>query len=83
MQRSANVAQLLGVPRMCVALLTVAVVAGACGQPSNDGAAVVRDSAGIVIVESRRPAWSGAVGWQVAADPFLEGGYKVSGIPVP
>lgn len=50
----------------------IALACLACSR--GDGAApaaVVRDSAGITIVESTRPAWGEGEGWRVAADPTV------------
>ncbi len=43
----------------------------ACGHDSSNGSAIVLDSAGIVIVESRTPEWPENGGWRVADVPLL------------
>lgn len=42
-----------------------------CSHAGDDLGVVVRDSAGIRIVENRRPAWQGGRGWRVAREPSL------------
>ncbi len=43
----------------------------ACGRTSHDPGVIVRDSAGITIVENLAPVWDGAAGWRVAAAPTM------------
>jgi hypothetical protein len=50
------------------------VMAAACGGEGGAGAAsgpVVRDSAGITIVENREPTWEAGEAWLVDAEPVL------------
>lgn len=53
--------------------LTVAALAGlaACGESEGGSTAMVRDSAGVTIVESGGPAWAGDDGWRLSASPTL------------
>ena len=53
-------------------MFVAVAVLGGCSKGSEGSAAIVRDSAGVVVVESRRAAWIGDGGWQVAESPFLE-----------
>lgn len=53
----------------CVSLLTTAGCEGA--SPGAD-AVVVRDSAGVRIVESRAPAWEAGDAWRLSAEPVLQ-----------
>lgn len=50
------------------------VAAAGCGAgPSADGpAVVVRDSAGVAIVENARPVWTQATAWRIDEAPALE-----------
>ncbi len=43
------------------------------GEPARSGP-VVRDSAGLTVVENALPAWSEETGWRVADTPFLDMG---------
>lgn len=53
-------------------VLAASVVA-ACGAGDRaDTAPVVRDSAGITIVENSAPAWRPGEGWRIAAEPEVE-----------
>lgn len=53
-----------------VALLALALVA--CGGEKEAGSGVVvRDSAGVTIVESRTPLWAPGTGWEVAPEAFV------------
>jgi hypothetical protein len=55
------------------ASLVLLVAAAACGGAGDrSGGAVVRDSAGIQIVENSAPQWSEDEGWQLAEEPTLE-----------
>jgi hypothetical protein len=47
------------------------LLACACTAPVQDAAYAVRDSAGIELVESVRPEWSGDEAWRVADPPTL------------
>jgi hypothetical protein len=55
-------------------LSQIVVLCGACGGARDAPAFVARDSAGIEIVESSRPAWGDSAGWTVAASPVLDMG---------
>ncbi len=49
-----------------------AILSLACGDPGHgDGDFVVRDSAGITIVENHAAAWTDGNAWTLAADPSL------------
>ncbi|MEX0893485.1 MAG: hypothetical protein WEB88_15065 [Gemmatimonadota bacterium] len=66
-------------------LTTGAVLCAACGEPEAANqptdAVVVRDSAGVRIVENSQPEWSAGDGWRVAARPRLVlGGDEAAGI---
>ncbi|MGE0555148.1 MAG: hypothetical protein AB7R55_17095 [Gemmatimonadales bacterium] len=57
--------------RSAVASLAFCVAASSgCGAP-DDRTGVVRDSAGVVIVENRAPRWTAGQGWRVPADPTV------------
>lgn len=64
--RQAASIHLLGLAAL--ALLAV----GCAGRDSGDPAFQVRDSAGVRIVESRRPEWTAGAGWTVDFDPLLD-----------
>lgn len=72
--RSAAVVQ-LSVVRLLVVLLSVvplSVVLSSCGVGASDSpGSVVRDSAGIAIVENRVPAWEPGAEWRLSAEPSL------------
>ena len=57
-------------PRAATFLLAVGVAG--CAQGSSDSGASVRDSAGVVIVESSATVRSDDIGWQIAGSPFLD-----------
>jgi hypothetical protein len=48
------------------------VLVAACGRQPNTAAHVTRDSAGVVIVDDRAPAWKDASGWSLEAEPVLD-----------
>jgi len=55
-----------------LALLLVFPLQGACDRAgAAPGASVVRDSAGVRIVESTAPAWEGASAWRIADTPTV------------
>jgi len=56
--------------RRQIAVASIALTT-ACGGPSHDSGVVVRDSAGITIVENLSPVWGHGEGWQVAAAPTV------------
>lgn len=60
---------------------------GGCAEPQSDASVQVRDSAGVGIVENRRPAWGVGEGWRLSDEPTLSIGladgpteYQFSGI---
>lgn len=55
-----------------VAIVTVALAACAAGELGDEAGVVVRDSAGVRIVESHRPRWGEGEGWVVEAVPSLQ-----------
>jgi len=64
-----------GVPLRRARALVLALAFGmtACGAGERGGAgAVVRDSAGITIVENASPVWGVGEGWRVALEPAVE-----------
>lgn len=61
-------------------LCTPAVWACGQGSRSHADAFVVRDSAGVTLVESREPAWSQEDGWSLGAEPRLRIG-QIEGDP--
>ncbi len=72
-------------PRACIALLPVLAACG--GGDSAASGAVVRDSAGVRIVQSDRPAWKDGEGWTVGDAPSLdigvmdgEAAYQLDGV---
>lgn len=65
-----------------VAMLTVA-----CGGGQPDEMVIVRDSAGVTIVENRGAVWGSGAGWTLATEPVLEIGathdapeYELAGV---
>jgi len=52
----------------------IVLLACACVERGRDAAVTVRDSAGVIVVESHGPLWDDTVGWSVAAEPVLEVG---------
>lgn len=52
--------------------LLLACTLVACSAPERDPGMVVRDSAGITIIENAAPAWTAEEGWRVAAEPALD-----------
>ena len=73
--------------RQRILLPMLAALLPACAPSDDDGAAVVRrDSAGIVIVESFRPAWgdsaqTGSTAWWIDPEPLLDLTASGSGDP--
>ncbi|MGD2153322.1 MAG: hypothetical protein PVG79_08630 [Gemmatimonadales bacterium] len=61
--------RLLGTGSASIALLVALAGCGADGADSNG--AVIRDSAGVRIVENTAPLWSEGKGWQLAQQPAL------------
>lgn len=51
-------------------LLLAPVLAGCATEPAP--ATTARDSAGVRVVESRRPAWSDGEGWRVDPEPLMD-----------
>jgi hypothetical protein len=58
--------------RICVLAVLLGAVSACSRGDAADAASVVRDSAGVAIVESARAAWEEGEGWTVAAEPELE-----------
>jgi hypothetical protein len=56
--------------RSLLALSGVAVLVG-CGSAAHDTGAVVRDSAGITIVENTGPLWDEGEGWRISPEPWV------------
>ncbi len=54
--------------------LVLAVTLGACAQDTTSDPTVVRDSAGVQIVENMRPPRTEDAGWRVSAEPILQVG---------
>lgn len=63
---------------LCLGVL--AVVGCAPDLPDTSGERVVRDSAGVTIVENTVPAWSSAEVWRISEEPILDLGV-VAGDP--
>jgi hypothetical protein len=59
-----------------LAVFGIGVGLAACGVDESADPAVVRDSAGVQIVESRRPAWSEGAGWRLSTEPTLQIGVE-------
>ncbi|MDT8369737.1 MAG: hypothetical protein RQ745_11055 [Longimicrobiales bacterium] len=55
-------------------LIAASLLLAACGEgrPSGDADTIVRDSAGIEIVESGAPAWGSEASWRISPEPVLE-----------
>ncbi len=73
--------------RACARLaipLSLVVLASACGEEAPEAASsapVVRDSAGIRIVENHAPSWGEEEAWTVAAEPDLAIA-EIAGVPI-
>jgi hypothetical protein len=69
--------------RVVRTILAAAAVA-ACGTDQPSEPVVVRDSAGVRIVENFRPEWPEGQGWEIASQPalILEGALEVTGVAV-
>lgn len=63
-------------PRCFIGLL---LFAAACADAGGPASFVVRDSAGIRIVESHRPEWDITGGWSLSAEPMLQIGERDGG----
>ncbi len=59
--------------------LLAAIGLGACSSPADQSVAMVRDSAGIPIIESTEPVWDEGLGWTVEQSPALDLGAVGSG----
>jgi hypothetical protein len=73
-ERSRPAGATLRVARRCApcgTLLALALTVGAGSQPAAAQAPVVRDSAGVRIVENRAPAWGPGEAWRVETEPAL------------
>lgn len=55
------------------------VVLGACGAAEASPDHVVVDSAGVAVVQNRRPAWSAEEAWRIEPEPAVE----IGGLDVP
>ncbi|MEQ9570160.1 MAG: hypothetical protein RLN75_08225, partial [Longimicrobiales bacterium] len=55
-------------------MLMVGAGCGTEGTPGGVGSAAAADSAGVVLVESTRPAWGADDGWTVDPEPVLSVG---------
>ncbi|MEQ9568956.1 MAG: hypothetical protein RLN75_02095 [Longimicrobiales bacterium] len=53
-------------------LVALAALGAACGEATPPGAVTVTDSAGIRIVVSHAPVWSGEHAWRISQEPVLE-----------
>lgn len=62
----------VGAGRLSAAAAAAALVAAACGGEAGAARAVVRDSAGVTIVENRARAWAEEEGWTVSEAPAVE-----------
>ena len=59
--------------RLPLVFAGIVMIAGCGAGPSSDGpAVVVRDSAGVAIVENSRPVWTPETAWRVMEAPALE-----------
>ncbi len=66
---------------MSVRWVAAAVFAVGCGSGGGEAVPASRDSAGVRIVESGRPAWGSDSGWRVEPEPFLDIGSADGGEP--
>lgn len=66
--------------RLNVRILLGAILVGACGDASDVEQVTLLDSAGVVIMESHRPAWTERGGWRLAEPQLLQIGV-VDGLP--
>jgi hypothetical protein len=60
-------------PARLAALAALPLLA-ACGGEAGAAAPVVRDSAGVRIVENARPAWGEGEGWRSSPEPLVDVG---------
>lgn len=60
-------------PARLAALAALPLLA-ACGGDTRAAAPVVRDSAGVRIVENARPAWGEGEGWRLSPEPLVDVG---------
>lgn len=76
-----SLATLLARTIMAAVSAVSAVAVAACGTVRSPDAVVVRDSAGVTIVENFRPEWPEGTGWTMEAEPerILEGAADVTG----
>ncbi|NIN72091.1 MAG: hypothetical protein GTO46_09275 [Gemmatimonadetes bacterium] len=58
-----------GATSACTALLVTLAACG--GEGAGSGGAVIRDSAGIQIVENTAPSWAEGEGWELSKTPVL------------
>lgn len=52
-------------------IILLALFVAACGDSAQRSGSTARDSAGISIVESRKPVWTEATAWRVDTNPLL------------
>ena len=58
--------------RILLAALYLALILSGCQRDGEPSSSLVRDSAGITIVENRTPSWGEGEGWTVADTPSLD-----------
>ncbi len=56
--------------RHCLSLFAIALAA--CADHAPDTSALVRDSAGVRIVENTSPVWQPGEGWRLSAEPSMD-----------
>lgn len=59
---------------------TILIATAACSRAGTDRTVTVRDSAGVTVVESRNPTWTGDRGWRLSDEPLLDIG-ETEGFP--
>jgi len=55
-----------------LATIAIGVAMVGCGVDESSDPAIVRDSAGVRIVESTRPSWPEGAGWRLSENPILQ-----------
>lgn len=76
---------MIPVVRLCIPLagFLIVLLSGGCGRGEQElveaAGVVVRDSAGVRIVESADPVWGEGEGWRVAEGPVLRMGDPAEG----
>ncbi len=66
---------------VCLAVLSL-VLTGACENVVRSSAVVVRDSAGVTIIESPAPAWRRGEAWTIPPEPLVEVSTDGAGQPL-